>query len=243
MCLGGPTVPLRVRLARHRPAADAAAHAHLGLGRIAAVSADARDACAFTSRLVVQPWPLAPLAGLVDDAQLVGDADLLAQGQLAALSHQLEHVARQLGAISVAGSWDLRQTRLWNGATNGDPLEGRDTAPVHEVIAAHARTTPGREALYATGRSLTYAELDARAAALAGLLARAGVRRETLVPFCFEKSVGAVVAVLAILRAGGAFLPLDPADPPARRRALVRDAGARLVVMSEALVAELCAGR
>ncbi|WP_084701211.1 non-ribosomal peptide synthetase [Streptacidiphilus anmyonensis] len=102
------------------------------------------------------------------------------------------------------------------------------TAP--ERVAEHAARTPHAVAVSGGGRSLTYAELDEAASALARRLRALGVGRESLVGVCLGRSVDLAVALLAVWRAGGAYLPLDPHHPRARREFTVHDAGVRYVI-------------
>ncbi|KAF5856054.1 hypothetical protein ETB97_007975 [Aspergillus alliaceus] len=80
--------------------------------------------------------------------------------------------------------------------------------------------------------SLTYAELDRLSTNVASQLVRKGVRVGQYVPFSFEKSVCTVVAVLGILKAGGAIVPIDPSQPQARVREIVRETRASMVIAS-----------
>ncbi|HEU0076142.1 MAG TPA: amino acid adenylation domain-containing protein, partial [Longimicrobiaceae bacterium] len=103
---------------------------------------------------------------------------------------------------------------------------------VHELFEAQAARTPRRTAVTAAGGSLTYAELDARAAGIAALLRAGGVGPEDRVGICLPRSPEMVAAVLGVLKAGGAYLPLDPAYPPDRLRWMLEDSGARVVLAS-----------
>jgi len=88
-------------------------------------------------------------------------------------------------------------------------------------------------------RHLTYRELDREAAALAARLIEAGVRPGTLVALCFERSLAMIVAMLAVLKAGGAYLPLDPAYPAERLAFILDDAKPLLVLTEPALRARV----
>src|SRR5690606_29729209 len=79
-------------------------------------------------------------------------------------------------------------------------------------------------------RELTYAELAERVERLAAGLRARGVGRGDRVGVCLERGADSVVALLAVVRAGGVYLPLDPAYPGERLEFMVADAGARLVV-------------
>jgi amino acid adenylation domain-containing protein len=101
---------------------------------------------------------------------------------------------------------------------------------LHERVEAQARRRPSAPALTFDGATLTYAELNARANRLAHRLRGLGVGPEDVVGVCLERSPDLVAAALAVLKAGAAYLPLEPDLPPARRHQLAEDAGARLVL-------------
>ncbi|GGO23361.1 hypothetical protein GCM10010116_47080 [Microbispora rosea subsp. aerata] len=103
---------------------------------------------------------------------------------------------------------------------------------LHEAIAAQAARTPSATAVVCGGDSLTYAELDAAADRLARRLRGLGVRRDDRVAICLEQSTGLAVAVLGVLKAGAAYLPLDPEHPRGRLEYVLADAGASIVVTS-----------
>ena len=102
--------------------------------------------------------------------------------------------------------------------------------PVSARVAAQAAAAGDRIALVHGRTRLTYAALNARANSLAHALIRRGVRRENRVALRLTRSPDAVVAILAILKAGAAYVPLDPDAPQERRDTLLRRAGARLLL-------------
>jgi amino acid adenylation domain-containing protein len=93
-----------------------------------------------------------------------------------------------------------------------------------------ARTWPDAVAVTSDGVQLSYAELDAAAGRLAALLAGAGVGAETPVALSLERSPRVVVAILAVLKAGGCYLPLHPSFPPDRLAKIVEDTGAPVII-------------
>ncbi|MFJ2477941.1 amino acid adenylation domain-containing protein [Streptomyces sp. NPDC087659] len=109
-----------------------------------------------------------------------------------------------------------------------------DGSPQLDVLAAigrQARQTPDAPALMDSSGRTTYGELVAEMAGLAGALVRAGVRPGDLVGIGLPRGRAAVTALLAVLRAGAGYVPLDPAHPPARLAAMIEDTRPRLVVM------------
>ncbi|WP_301128295.1 non-ribosomal peptide synthetase, partial [Streptomyces cacaoi] len=124
--------------------------------------------------------------------------------------------------------------------------EPAGTAPafrsVPELVAARTTVSPDAVAVVCGAESVTYAELDARVARLAGVLAGRGVGVESRVGVCLPRSVDLVVAVLAVLRVGGAYVPLDPQYPSDRLEFMVRDSGVGLVVSESGLAGRVPAG-
>jgi amino acid adenylation domain-containing protein len=115
-------------------------------------------------------------------------------------------------------------------------------ACLHELFAAQAARTPQARAVVCAGESLTYAELDARANRLAHHLWRLGVRPEAAVGVCLEWGPELVVALLGALKAGGVYVPLDPALPAERLAYLAEDSHARVVVTREGLAGRVSHG-
>ncbi|WP_158827920.1 AMP-binding protein, partial [Streptomyces sp. NRRL S-118] len=114
----------------------------------------------------------------------------------------------------------------------GGALPGPATVP--ERFAYQASRTPDAVAVRSADRAVTYAELRAGAAALAARLTAAGVRRGDTVALLLPRSVPLVAAQLAVLTAGAAYLPLDPAQPVAHLSRLIGAAGVRFAVTAEA---------
>ena len=99
-----------------------------------------------------------------------------------------------------------------------------------QAFEAHARATPAAAAVLAGDREVSYGEMNGMANRLAHRLAEVGVGPEQFVAVCARRSVDTLVAILAVLKAGGAFVPVDPADPQERLAAVIQDARPRAVL-------------
>ena len=111
--------------------------------------------------------------------------------------------------------------------------------PIHELFAEQAERTPERIALVGGGKRVSYRELNRRANQLGNYLQRLGVGPEVVVGVCLDRSVEMIVAILGVLKAGGAYLPLDPEFPAERLALLLEDAGVRLVLTRQSLEGRL----
>ncbi|WP_430541369.1 amino acid adenylation domain-containing protein [Streptomyces carpaticus] len=156
-------------------------------------------------------------------------------GHYQQLLHSLTHAqadATVSGLPMLSGGERHRILTEWSGAAH---TGGREHPPVPRLIAEAARRAPEAVAVAAPAesgptRQLTYGELEARAAELAAALRARGVGAGTVVALCLEKSPELIIALLAVLKAGGAYLPLDPDYPADRLAYMVRHAGAALVI-------------
>jgi amino acid adenylation domain-containing protein len=106
---------------------------------------------------------------------------------------------------------------------------------VHELIAEQAERSPDAVAVQFENQSLTYEELNARAGRLALGLVDLGVGPDVLVGLCVERSLDMAVGLLAIFKAGGAAVPLDPMFPPHRVAFMLEDTGAPVVLTQRRL--------
>ncbi|MDI1462622.1 amino acid adenylation domain-containing protein [Catellatospora sp. KI3] len=102
--------------------------------------------------------------------------------------------------------------------------------PLHELISTHAVSSPQAVAVVAADGTLDYAELEHRAAVVAGRLLAAGVRPEEPVAVLTERGVSLPVAMLGVLKAGAVYLPVDPGYPDGRLAGILDKAGARFVL-------------
>jgi amino acid adenylation domain-containing protein len=113
---------------------------------------------------------------------------------------------------------------------------------VPQLIAAQALANPEAPALVTRSEMTTYRELDGRANQIAHYLIALGVGPESLVGLCLERSAEAVICALGILKAGAAYLPLDPAYPTERLAFMLNDAQPRVLITTEQMAGRLSAG-
>ncbi|RLK09870.1 amino acid adenylation domain-containing protein [Micromonospora sp. M71_S20] len=122
--------------------------------------------------------------------------------------------------------------RAWAVEAN-QPVERFPAEPfVHDLVVARAAAAPAAVALRHGDATLTYGQLDDRSDRLAARLAELGVRADTVVGIHLPRGIDLIVAMLAVLKAGGAYLPLDPAYPAERVGDMIRDA-APVVVLTD----------
>ncbi|MEV5898268.1 amino acid adenylation domain-containing protein, partial [Nonomuraea fuscirosea] len=137
----------------------------------------------------------------------------------------------RLGDVDVLDAGERRRVlEQWN-----ETAADRPAGTLAELFEARAAALPGETAVVSDGTELTFAELDARANRLARLLVARGAGVESVVGVSLERGVDLVVALLAVLKAGAAYLPVDPDYPAERMAYLVEQAGAVCVITSSAV--------
>ncbi len=124
---------------------------------------------------------------------------------------------------ALADSWNATDTRFARADS------------IHELFEAQAAKTPDAVAVQDDARTLTYRELDTRANQLANHLASLGVGRGALVGVSVERSVEMMVALFGVMKAGAAYVPLDPDYPADRLAFMLNDSGAQVLVTHEAV--------
>ncbi|MBA3530781.1 MAG: amino acid adenylation domain-containing protein, partial [Ardenticatenales bacterium] len=124
---------------------------------------------------------------------------------------------------------------VWNESHQPYPLD--ESFPA--LFEAQVARTPEATALRYEGETLNYRDLNERINRLAHRLREAGVGPEALVALCLERSVEMVVGILALLKAGGAYLPLDPTTPTERLAFMLADSQAPLLLTQRSLAAQL----
>ncbi|MFB6888768.1 amino acid adenylation domain-containing protein [Kitasatospora sp. NPDC056327] len=164
--------------------------------------------------------------------QLAGHLRLLVE-------HLLAEPDRPVGEVPMLAADEERRLREHGNDTR---RSWPDAGLVHHRFAEQAARTPDAEAVRCGAEALSYAELADRADRLAHRLRRHGVGRDVLVGVCTERSVDLVVALLAVLKAGGAFVPLDPGFPAERIAFMLADSGLPVLLTRRTVAERLPAG-
>lgn len=131
------------------------------------------------------------------------------------------------GSLDLLTDRDREQIFSWN-----HKLPQTVNACLHEIIEEQSARQPDRPAICGWDADFTYRELDDIASRLALHLHGLGVGPETMVPLCFEKSSWTIVAMLAVNKTGGAFVPLDPSYPDIALTNRIKDVGAKILLTS-----------
>ena len=173
------------------------------------------------------------------------DTDVFDADSIRALIGRLERVlvgmtadpARRLSSVDLlVGAEHARLDEFGNRAVLAQSAAG---VSVPVLFAAQVARTPEAVALSFAGRSMSYRELDEAANRLAHLLAAQGAGPGRCVALLFSRSVEAVVAIVAVLKTGAAYLPIDPVVPAARIEFMVKDAAPIAAVTTSGLVDRL----
>lgn len=183
--------------------------------------------------LVVEPGPISV------SVQAVYDDNIVPQVQMQRILHQHAHLVKWINQnahvriedIPVLCPEDREQLQLWNGQSTA-----RATSCVHDLISQRCASQPEAPAVCAWDGEFTYGELDDLSTACAAHLQQTmQVAPDVIVPLYFEKSRWTAVAILAVMKAGGAFVLLDPSTPVNRLQVICQDTKAPFVVAPSAL--------
>ncbi|MEV1250027.1 amino acid adenylation domain-containing protein [Nonomuraea sp. NPDC049750] len=169
--------------------------------------------------------------GLFDRATM----EAFAERYVSVLSQVLDDSGRPLDTVDLLTQAERHDLITGWNATAAD----RPGLPLHALFERQAAATPGATALADGTRTVTYAELDTAAGALAGRLRAAGIGAESLVAVALPRGTALVVTLLGVLKAGAAYVPLDPGHPAERLTAVLRESRAAAIVTDGDLAARL----
>ncbi|KAF4471665.1 non-ribosomal peptide synthetase [Fusarium albosuccineum] len=164
------------------------------------------------------------------------DSRLIESSAVQLLLERLEHVllnqfdggsTKKLSDVQVATPKDFKLIWEWNKSVD-EPVD----MCIHDMMQRNAAEHPERLAISAWDGKLTYHQLDSLSTKLAANLGTLNISPEAIIPCCFEKSMWTTVAMMGVLKAGGAFVLLDPSLPLERLGNIVAQVDARLILAS-----------
>jgi len=144
-----------------------------------------------------------------------------------------------IATLPLLSAAEQRRLAEWNDTAERLPVE----QSLVERFEAQARQQPDAIALWHQGTSASYAELNRRSNQLAHYLQARGAGPEVVVGLCLPRSLEAVIGMLAVFKAGAAYVPLDPAYPRERLRYMLQNSGAELVLTRQRFESELASER
>jgi amino acid adenylation domain-containing protein len=173
--------------------------------------------------------------GLFDEATIsrwLGHYETLLLGMVA-------DVHQPVSALPLLDEAGRRQSVVdWNATR----AEYARSSCVHQLFEAQAEATPGAVAVAFRSQQLTYAELNQRAEQLAGYLRKLGVKPGVMVGVFVERSLDMIVAILGVMKSGGAYVPMDPTYPVERIAFVLADANVPVLLTQETLAQNLTTG-
>ncbi len=157
------------------------------------------------------------------------------KGYVAILQRFAANPGCGLAELTAPPDEDLQRIAAWNETS----IKYSSERCVHELLEAQVLRTPKAIAVSHGAKTLTYAELNARANRFAHHLRATGVVSNTRVAICLERSLDMIVAVVAVLKAGAAYMPLDPAYPADRLAHMLTDGAPKVLVTQKSLAGVL----
>ncbi|MEW6445860.1 MAG: amino acid adenylation domain-containing protein [Pseudomonadota bacterium] len=194
----------------------------------------------------IQELPILLVANFLEDSI---ELEIIQDGRYSkqALKRMLDHFRHVLVQVMQAPSLLLSETELtppeerrllldgWNPPAPSSPTQASDMPTIQARFESHVSRDPGALALSFHNQTLSYGELDAQANRVARLLVSRGIRRGDRIGVCMHRGPDLIVALLGVLKAGAAYVPLDPAYPLERLEFIVSDADCPLV-LSESVI-------
>ncbi|GAA0717909.1 amino acid adenylation domain-containing protein [Dokdonella soli] len=177
-------------------------------------------------------WFLENASGMIGGVTYNADilradtACMLRERYLDLLARVIADARQPIASLTRISDADLAQIKRWNVPATDLPAP----ACIHALFEAQMDRAPASTAVSVGSWGTSYAEVEQRANRIAACLRRRGVGEHSLVALAAEPGVNRIAAVFGILKAGGACLPLDPSDPPARLKALLADARATALI-------------
>ena len=168
--------------------------------------------------------------------------DLFTRKTIARMAGHLQELLRQIvlnpeGRVSELGMLGEDERRHLLQDYNATAAYYPQELCLHQLFEHQAKRTPDAVAMVWNGVSYSYRSLNARANQLACYLKRQGIKTESRVALCLERSLEMGTALLGVLKAGAAYVPMDPSFPNERSRAMIQDSGARVLLTQQRFAA------
>lgn len=171
------------------------------------------------------------------------DVNILSKERMQRVLHHFKYIfaevagdgTRSIAQINSITSHDIAQLTEWY--TELQAQQPREHQMVHKLIQHQCETQPAALAVHAWDGDFSYRDIELLSSRLAAHLVREGVYPESMVPICFEKSKWLAVIMIAVIKAGAAFVLLDPSSQPLERmRLIVEGVKGKLILCSESLL-------
>ncbi|HEY4326481.1 MAG TPA: amino acid adenylation domain-containing protein [Mucilaginibacter sp.] len=182
-------------------------------------------------------YPLTVTIGIGEELSIdfSYNTDLLNEAYVAAIRDQFEHALLQLTDGSASGLNDIKLLTASQQEQLSNEFNSAETAfpqnkNIIDLFEEQAAGNPTAVAVIFEGQELSYDDLNKRSNQVAYLLRHAGVNAETLVPICIERGLEMIVGILGILKAGAAYVPIDPTYPKDRINYMLEDTAAEIIV-------------
>ncbi|KAA8649517.1 Nonribosomal peptide synthetases (NRPS) [Aspergillus tanneri] len=167
---------------------------------------------------------------------VIHDAKVISSAATKRMIYQFEHILNQaigspettLDRLDIVSPQDMMQLSEWHQALP----QAHEDSGLYELVLSHAVQHPHASAIYAWDGVVSYLELDDLSLRLAKRLQGLGVRRGSMIPLCLDRSKWVIICMIAVLRAGGACVMLDPSHPTERTEDILRRTEAELVLTS-----------
>ncbi len=172
------------------------------------------------------------VSGSIDnvDVQWSYNTQLFKESTIRIMMKSFENMLHRLIAEPEIRIMDLQTPDLHQTVSEDqDSVYPKDKSIAH-LFSEQAKKTPFRRALSFGNKTLTYRQLDEKTNQLANYLKSKGVKKGEHIPICLERSVDLVIAILAVLKSGGTYVPLDPEYPTERIRFMLQDTGAKIIL-------------